>query len=159
MFVFLTVLYASSYRWVHFSRAVLFWRESTESWPRKRQISRCSCRDSNPRPFDHWRVRRSNHWAVSARRLGDVFPSADDFRIDRRGIYNSEHISSLPSPTLLWPRTVLRAPLKPFNVARFAWIDSRGTAPSQLRILWAVKGHHFRQIGYKNADSFWTKWL
>ena len=45
--------------------------------------------------------------------------------------------TSAPSrlPTLLWPRTVLRAPLKPFNVARFARIDSRGSVPSQLRIL------------------------
>ena len=26
---------------------------STDSWPWRRQISRCSCRDSNPRPFNH----------------------------------------------------------------------------------------------------------
>ena len=28
-------------------------RVSTESWPWRRQFYHCSCRDSNPRPFDH----------------------------------------------------------------------------------------------------------
>ena len=28
-------------------------RVSTESWPWRRKLSRCSCRNSNPRPFNH----------------------------------------------------------------------------------------------------------
>ena len=31
-------------------------RGSTESWPWRRKFSRCSCRDSNLRPFDHWLI-------------------------------------------------------------------------------------------------------
>ena len=28
-------------------------RDSTECWPWRRKFSRCSCRDSNPQPFNH----------------------------------------------------------------------------------------------------------